>query len=384
MSSTTRALIPEAVRAIQNGDWLTARSRLEAAEIAGSVDADLLSLLGYACHKLDDPEAAHGALDRALRMDGSSIRALLTKADLLAAQGARREANLYYGAVVRGGEGRALSPDLAHGVRRAKAVQERLAGEMRAHLRAELERSGYTEVRSDRRFTHALDLLEGRRQVYPQQPSAFYYPELPTIQFFPRDRFPWLEAVEVAGDDMRSELHAELARGGFAPYLQTVPGMPNQDYPLIDSLDWSSCFLVRDGAKTEAAQRCPRTMAALADVPLCTIPGRSPQIMFSQLRPGAHIRPHTGGVNTRLICHMPLIVPDGCWFRVGNETRSWERDEAWVFDDTIEHEARNEGTQTRVVLIFDVWRPELSVEERELVTVLLQALDAFQPGAAWD
>lgn len=383
-STAPQSLMSEATQALQAGDWSAARSKLEAVETAGRANADLLALLAYACHRLNDPEAAHAALDRALRMDGTSIRALLTKADLLATQGAKREANLYYGAVVTHGEGRALSPDLAHGVRRARNVREKLVVEMREHLRAELDRAGYSEARSDRRFTHALEVLEGRRQVYLQQPKAFYYPELANIQFFPREQFPWMDRVEAAADAMREELNAVLSDGAFAPYLRTVPGLPNLDYPLIDSLDWSSCFLWKDGAPTEYAERCPRTLDALADAPLCRIPGRSPQIMFSQLRPGAHIRPHTGVVNTRLVCHLPLIVPEGCWFRVGNETRRWETDKAWVFDDTIEHEAMNESDRTRVVLIFDVWRPELSLEERELVTVLLRALDAYQPGADWD
>ena len=65
-------------------------------------------------------------------------------------------------------------------------------------------------------------------------------------------------------------------------------------------------------------------------------------------------------LNTRLICHLPLIVPPGCGFRVGNETREWEEGKLLIFDDTIEHEAWNESDQDRVVLIFDIWRPELS------------------------
>ena len=140
-----------------------------------------------------------------------------------------------------------------------------------------------------------------------------------------------------------------------------------------------------NGAPTPAAERCPRTMAALESVPLCQVPGRSPQVMFSQLKAGAHIRPHTGAVNTRLICHLPLIVPPNCKFRVGNEVRTWEKGRAWVFDDTIEHEAINQSDRNRVVLIFDIWRPELTEEERGLVSTLLESLDAYSPSVAtWD
>src|SRR3546814_15439467 len=97
--------------------------------------------------------------------------------------------------------------------------------------------------------------------------------------------------------------------------------------------------------------------------------------MFSLLAPGKHIPPHTGVANTRLVCHLPLIVPDGCWFRVGAETREWKRGAAWVFDDTIEHEAANDSNALRVILIVDCWHPGLSPLEREAVAAAMAASD---------
>jgi aspartyl/asparaginyl beta-hydroxylase (cupin superfamily) len=99
--------------------------------------------------------------------------------------------------------------------------------------------------------------------------------------------------------------------------------------------------------------------------------------MFSSLEARTTIPPHTGETNTRLIVHLPLIVPSDCWFRVGNETREWRYGKAFVFDDTIEHEARNGSDELRVVLIFDVWNPFLSVAERALVGGLVNAVRDF-------
>ena len=98
--------------------------------------------------------------------------------------------------------------------------------------------------------------------------------------------------------------------------------------------------------------------------------------MFSLLAPHTAIPPHVGVNNTRLVCHLPLIVPEGCWFRVGAETRHWERGKAFVFDDTIEHEALNPSDQLRVVFIFDLWAPALSVSEREAVAAVISASGA--------
>lgn len=120
-------------------------------------------------------------------------------------------------------------------------------------------------------------------------------------------------------------------------------------------------------------------MAALAPLPIPRIAGRSPMAMFSVLRAGTHIPPHHGMLNTRLICHLPLIVPPDCRLRVGNETRAVEQGRMMIFDDSIEHEAWNDSDQTRVVLLFEIWRPELDEGERAALTTLFQAIGNDRP-----
>jgi aspartyl/asparaginyl beta-hydroxylase (cupin superfamily) len=77
------------------------------------------------------------------------------------------------------------------------------------------------------------------------------------------------------------------------------------------------------------------------------------------------------------VTHLPLVVPPGCRFRVGGETREWRVGEGWVFDDTIEHEAWNDSEHPRYVLILDVWSPRLSPEERTAIAEIIAATDAF-------
>ena len=124
------------------------------------------------------------------------------------------------------------------------------------------------------------------------------------------------------------------------------------------------------------AARCPKTMAAMANIPLTQTNNRSPSVLFSLLRPGAHIPAHCGFVNTRLICHLPLIVPTGCTFRVGNDVRPWVQGKVWLFDDTIEHEAWNESNAVRVILLFEVWRPEITALARQQIHAMFNAIDA--------
>jgi aspartate beta-hydroxylase len=115
----------------------------------------------------------------------------------------------------------------------------------------------------------------------------------------------------------------------------------------------------------------------LAAAPLIRIGGHSPESLYSVLQPGAHIPPHTGVVNCRLVVHLPLIIPSDCGIRVGSETRGWEEGNCIVFDDTFEHEAWNRSGHTRVVLIFDIWNPHLTEAEREGIRTATEALGEF-------
>jgi len=207
------------------------------------------------------------------------------------------------------------------------------------------------------------------------------------VEFYPREATPWMNAVEDATDAVTAEVMNVIDEDkAFEPYVQSKDDMiiraPSK---LTDNMDWSSYYLWKDGRETENVARFRDTMAVMNAAPLCHVNGRSPLINFSQLKPGAHITPHTGVVNTRLLCHLPLIVPPNCVFRVGNQTRNWGKGKAWMFNDSIEHEAWNRSDSTRIVLIFDVWRPELDEEERRLISTLLQSMDAYAPPTgSWD
>lgn len=383
-SADPRALQQAGIAALQAGDARTARAHFEQILATGKADASVCVALALACQSLRDEAAMVSAIDRALAVDSRNLHALIMKGDHLAASGNTRAATQYYGlAVALAAQARNLPPGLAQSVRLAEAARDRINAHIEAHLRAQLAAAGYDERRASPRFTLSLELLSGKKRPYVQEPRAYYFPELPNIQFYPREMFPWLERVEAATDDIRAELEEILKEdGAFAPYLQTPVGAPARpDMQLLNSLDWSAFFLWKDGAVVaQNAARCPRTMAALEGAPLSVIPNRTPSILFSLLKPGAHISAHTGYLNSRLICHLPLIVPAGCRFRVGNDVREWREGKAWVFDDTIEHEAWNASKETRVVLIFDIWRPELTAEERSLVATLLAAVDTYPGG----
>jgi aspartyl/asparaginyl beta-hydroxylase (cupin superfamily) len=340
--------------------------------------------LALACRDLGDETGQLAALDRVLAGNPGHLRALIMKADHFFAAGDGRAAGAFYRAAVdRAPPLDSLPSDLREAVRRAEHEAGRLNAAYERHLLEALAQAGLEPRAMSGRGAAALDLLLGRRVIYQQAPTSFYFPELPQRQFYERDEFPWLAELEAHTDDIIEELLAIVGHeGAFRPYVQSDASRPPRYYgDLLDSLDWSAFYLIRNGeVVADAAARCPRTMAALSNVPLASSPGRTPAVLFSSLRPGARIPPHTGYTNARLICHLPLITPEGCALRVGADTRTWTAGRALIFDDSIEHEAWNDSDRIRVVLLFDIWRPELSAEERQLVAALLSAVGSFGGG----
>jgi aspartyl/asparaginyl beta-hydroxylase (cupin superfamily) len=366
--------------ALDRGDLEAARVYFDRAVATGEADASAWFGLARAHGDLGASGAESDALDRALKIDSRHLPSLLAKGDLFARQGDLRAADSFYRAALKlAATIPSLPAELRQALGRAQALSQQFARNYESHLLAALGAAGLGSPGTER-FTHAIDLLLGRKQIYPQQPKYFYYPELPQIQFFDRSAFPWIVALEGEFESIRAEACAVLETGrGIEPYVQRATDRPASAFGgLLDNPDWGAFFLIKDGLTVaENAVRCPRTLAALRDVPLCRIDGRTPSVLFSLLRSGARIPPHHGFMNARLICHLPLIVPPGGALRVGNETRAWREGEILLFDDSIEHEAWNSSGELRAVLIFDVWRPELSEKERALVAAMLSAINDF-------
>jgi aspartate beta-hydroxylase len=204
---------------------------------------------------------------------------------------------------------------------------------------------------------------------------------LPALEFYPREDFPWLDALEAATPVIREEFERVFAedQDSLQPYISYPDGVPlDQWRELNRSRKWSAYFLWRDGKPIEAnIARCPRTAALLSAAPMHDVPGHAPTAFFSILDAGAHIPPHTGVTNSRVIVHVPLVLPGACRFRVGSQTREWRMNEAWVFDDTIEHEAWNDSAYPRAVLIFDIWNPFLTETEREVIRETVPAMAEY-------
>jgi aspartate beta-hydroxylase len=217
-----------------------------------------------------------------------------------------------------------------------------------------------------------------------QRPLFLYFPGIPSQPFYPRERFPEHARLEAAVEVVREELRTVLADAGdpLVPFLG-APSAEAVAARLLASTGaqeaaWDAFFFYRHGERYDAnCARCPRTTELIEHLPLVRVREHAPETLYSVLRPGTHILPHRGVTNTRLVTHLPLIVPADCALRVGGQTHVWEEGRCVTFDDTFEHEAWNHSHQTRVVLIMDSWNPDLTEVERLAVADLVAAIGDF-------
>ena len=360
-----RALAPDhpgvlnvaGMRALALGEAPKARSLLERAAVLDP--APLLWVnVALAHRELADPAAERDALEKALQMDPRYFPALLHKARLFEREGhLKAAAQMYYSFL------RCLPP----GVQPTPPVQEaivhaqRVLGENNRALeaflapRVEAARASH-RGESLERFDACLQTLLGKRGLYRPEPTFMLFPRLPAIEFVERSHYPWLDAFDAATDAIRVEALAALAGA-------------------------TSYFLLESGRPQEAhLAQCPRTAALLESAPLCEIPGHAPTAFFSVLPPHTRTPPQTGATNTRFIVQLPLVVPPGCSLRVGAERREWREGHAWVFDDSFEHEEINDGEESRIVLVFDVWNCFLTPAERDLVAAVTAGVREYNEG----
>ena len=371
------------LRMMQRGDAARARELFQRATSADPGHPSLWSNLAASLHALGQQQEEMEAIERALALEPRHLASLLQKGALIEARGdPRNAARAYRNALATLPGGVTPPPTVSAAVEHAREVVRNddaaLAGAIEERLAMIRDRYGAGPYR---RVDRCIELLTGKRQRYAPQPTFMYFPEIPAVEFFDRAEFPWLDPIEAAAEDIRTELTTVLVsdRAGLEPYIAYPEGVPlDQWKELNKSRRWSAYFLWNQGvAQPGHLARCPRTMEALKGAPQCDVPGRGPTVFFSILDAGTHIPPHTGVTNTRVTVHLPLIVPPDCGFRVGSETREWVPGKAWVFDDTIEHEAWNRSDAPRAVLIFDIWNPFLSEAERDLVRATTEVVGTY-------
>lgn len=187
------------------------------------------------------------------------------------------------------------------------------------------------------------------KHPHPLQRPDHHFPGLAARPLHCAADFPWVAALEAAFPVIQAEV-TEARRWAH-----------RHQQDLVDRGHWNVLYFHSAGRRVEDGHRlCPRTAAILEAIPGV---GDAGQVYLSVLSGGTHIAAHCGPTNTRLRCHLGISVPEGCRIRVGDDCHRWQEGRCLVFDDSFEHEVWHEGVDDRVVLILDVWHPQLSPAE---------------------
>jgi len=205
-------------------------------------------------------------------------------------------------------------------------------------------------------------------------------PGLRAYPWWDTKEFEWISKLEENYEVIRDELLSLRNQKGFQPYrgpswISNIKAKDGVGSVSTDSGDWNVFYLfLHDMKFDENCKKCPKTVEIIEKY----VPRQYHHTFFSAVSPNTHIMKHNGPTNKKLRIHLPLVGIEGSRLRVGKETRYQEAGKCYVFDDSFEHEAWHDGSSTRIILICDMWHPDLSNEEVKFLNLIQKAKMKFE------
>jgi aspartate beta-hydroxylase len=381
--------LDEARRLLREGRNAEAERACEAVLERSPEDVEALNIAAVAALRDGGADRAIPMLERAIRLKPDFHLARLHYGALLEQSGDGQGALMQFARALLDAQAHGKWVDSGTTPPGLRAIVRRAAQMVRARRRSLL--SEVVESLAARYGRGSLGRVEKCLRIYlgdeaatrpdpRQQPSFLYFPDIPASPYLERGLFPWIARLESATGAICDELSRLLPSAQGRERVFTTDELERENLRGTDEApSWNGYYFYRHGVRrAENCESCPATAAAIDLLPLSRVRDHGPEVLFSVFTPGTHLLPHRGVTNTRVVGHLPLIVPADCALKVGGEVHAWKEGEVVVFDDTYEHEAWNRGRSTRVILIFDVWNPHLTETERAAVADIVEAIGDFR------
>lgn len=378
--------------AAARGDGARAAEHLEVAFRVAPQDSQIGLDLAFAHLSNRQPDAARQTLDAVVKATPSFAPAWLLLGDVREALGdgdgalkARYQAITRAQAAGQWKSDDTVPAEMRGAVLNAMAQLQRGRRELLSGCLADLRQQHGTEAlkRVDRAVAGYLGDWNATPPDTRQRPTFFYFPGLPDRPYHDPFLQPWAPELATAFPVIQAEARQLLVDDGIVEsFLDFAPGTRRETYVAGDGPQpaWNAFFFYRHGQRYAAShQRCPGTSAVLESLDLCRIKDQAPEICFSLLTPGSTIMPHHGVTNTRLVMHLPLLVPAHCALNLTDVgEHQWQEGRLMMFDDTYRHEAWNRSASARVILLMDCWNPYLDEVERLAVARLVETISEFE------
>ncbi|MEH2178698.1 aspartyl/asparaginyl beta-hydroxylase domain-containing protein [Nostoc sp.] len=245
-------------------------------------------------------------------------------------------------------------------------------------------------------FIHLLKPFYLQQKIYRFEKALRYYVKMitkSTLNYTDNTSFvypdithkPWHESDE--NDTLK--FVSQILENGYTDIADEWFNYLHSGYNIIPRLkpseifgesfknkdeDWKYYVIWRHGKFTEVGLSLfPRTGKFISQLN-CFLYSFG-EVVFIVMKPGVVLPSHIDNLNISLTCQLGITIPKDCGIKVGGETRSWTRGKTLFFENSFEHEAWNQSQEDRVVLLLDLYHPELTNVEKALLDVMLKHLN---------
>jgi tetratricopeptide (TPR) repeat protein len=248
-----------------------------------------------------------------------------------------------------------------------------------------LKRNAYMRVQpcgaTSKRLDSAIKCFFGLKKFVRnhefQKGSFFNVPELSAKPFYNLDEIIGLRSfVDVIRSNMAS-LKLIIKETDKENYIDTIDSKSMEREWLLLSKKWQSIHLLKSKRKCKATSEIEQFQKIFENHLVADCPPHAPEAFISLLPSDTVIPPHYGLSNVKLTVHIPIFVDKLSSITVGGKTVTWGAEAAIVFDDSFLHSANNQSSNSRAVLIFDIWHPELTIEEKQGIRDFMSIYDSW-------
>ncbi|MBA6389208.1 aspartyl/asparaginyl beta-hydroxylase domain-containing protein [Colwellia sp. BRX10-3] len=248
-----------------------------------------------------------------------------------------------------------------------------------------LKRNAYMQMQTcmgvSRRLDSAINCFFGLEKAVQshklQKGSFFNIPNLTAKPYYQVDEISGLKSLVEKILLCMPLLKSIIKDTDRENYIDAIGAKNMQKEWLLLAKKWQSIHLLKADKQCEISPEIEQVKKVFQDTLVADCPPHAPEAFISILPADTIIPPHHGLSNVKLTVHVPIYVDELSSLTVGGERKTWIDEDIIIFDDSFLHSADNRSSNSRAVLIFDIWHPDLTLQERGAIKTFMQTHDTW-------